>query len=122
MTAMQSLRHARQLTRFVLVWFALALGVAVASPMVKTPALALVCTNAGVVSMALAGGDADLAPSHAHTLECPLCLMMGAPPPVALAPATLPIAPLDLGAGLLTPAVSALDLPLPPPRGPPLTL
>lgn len=119
---MQSLRHARPLIRFVLVWFALALGVAVASPLVKPPTLAMVCTSAGVVSLALAGGDGDVAPSHAHTLECPLCLMMGAPPPVALAPAMLPIAPLDLGTGRLTPAVSALLLPLPPARGPPRTL
>jgi hypothetical protein len=35
MAAMQTLRHARQLTRFVLVWFALALGVAMASPLVS---------------------------------------------------------------------------------------
>lgn len=121
---MQSLRHARQLTRFVLVWFALALGAAVAAPLVKSPAqgMAMVCTTAGVVSLAVATGDADAAPAQGHTLECPLCFLVGAPPPVALAPAMLPLAPLDLGAGHLTPAVSALRLPLPPPRGPPLTL
>ena len=53
---LHTLRRARQLTRFVLVWFALALGVAMASPLVSPKAM-----------------------------DCPFCLSVAFPPaPLAL--------------------------------------
>lgn len=76
---MQSLRRAHFLARFVLVWFALALGAAIASPIVKPQAVELVCSAGGAVKLVTSD---DGAPSSAgHTLDCPLCLISSAPPP-----------------------------------------
>ena len=44
MPHLQTLRQALNLTRLVLVWFALSVGVAIASPMVNPQAMDLVCT------------------------------------------------------------------------------
>ena len=83
MAAMQTLRHARQLTRFVLVWFALALGVAMASPLVSPKSLDLVCSSGGIMKM-VASDDGDEAPSSS-AMDCPLCMSVAFPPaPLAL--------------------------------------
>ena len=80
---MQTLRHARQLTRFVLVWFALALGVAMASPLVSPKSIDVVCSSGGVMKM-VASDDGDQAPSSS-AMDCPLCLSVAFPPaPLAL--------------------------------------
>jgi hypothetical protein len=81
MFSLQSLRNAHRLTRFVLVWFALFVGAAVASPLIKPEAVHLVCSAIGgvkLVQVDAAGADADAA---AHTaLDCPACLPLIAPP------------------------------------------
>lgn len=77
---MQSLRRAHILARFVLVWFALAIGAAIASPIVKPQAMALVCSGAGIIKL-VQTDDGVPAPSG-HTLDCPLCMIGSAPPPV----------------------------------------
>lgn len=77
---MQTLRRAHFLARFVLVWFALSIGVAIASPIVKPQAMALICSGAGVVKL-VQTDDGVPAPSG-HTLDCPLCMISSAPPPV----------------------------------------
>jgi len=77
---MQTLRRAHFLARFVLVWFALSIGVAIASPIVKPQAMALVCSGAGVVKL-VQTDDGAPTPSG-HTLDCPLCMISSAPPPV----------------------------------------
>lgn len=90
MSTLQTLRNAHVLTRLVLVWFALFIGVAVASPLVKPEATQLVCTAMG--SMKLVQADADDAGATAplHTaLDCPACLPLIAPPQ-ATAPVVLP--------------------------------
>ena len=78
---LQFLRNAHRLTRFMLVWFALFVGAAVASPLVKPEAVHLVCSAIGGVKLVqfdAAGADADAA---AHTaLDCPACLPLIAPP------------------------------------------
>ncbi len=74
---MQSLRNATFLARLVLAWFALSIGVAIASPVVKPQAIQLICSG-GVVKIMSQGDDGD-APSKAHTLDCPLCAATGAP-------------------------------------------
>ncbi|PUE06518.1 hypothetical protein B9Z51_16960 [Limnohabitans sp. T6-5] len=79
---MQSLRNAHRLTRFVLVWFALFVGVAVASPLVKNEAVHLVCTAIGGVKLVQpdAAGD-EVSGAALHTaLDCPACLPLIAPP------------------------------------------
>ena len=83
---MQTLRHAHRLARFVLVWFVCALGVAVASPMVHPQAMELVCSSGGAVKL-LVKTDNGVQDMGAHSLDCPLCLVGGAPPPQATASA-----------------------------------
>ena len=78
---MQRLRNASSLARLVLAWFALALGAAIASPLVQPAGLDVVCSAGGLVKVVPHGGDGDTA-SH-HTIECPLCMSLDAPPPVA---------------------------------------
>lgn len=77
---MQTLRRAHFLARFVLVWFALALGVAIASPIVKPQSLELICSAGGTVKLMVTGDDGAAQPT-AHTLDCPLCMISSAPPP-----------------------------------------
>jgi hypothetical protein len=76
---MQTLRRAHFLARFVLVWFALALGAAIASPIVKPQSMELVCSAGGAVKLVVSDDGAP-APSG-HTLDCPLCMISSAPPP-----------------------------------------
>lgn len=89
---MQTLRSTRNLARLVLACFLLALGVAVASPMVSPKSLQLVCSAGGAIQLvALDGGDST--PGAVAPGDCPLCIVAGAPPPwvplavVAMVPA-----------------------------------
>jgi hypothetical protein len=78
---MQSLRRARFLARLVLAWFALSLGVAIASPLVKPSGIEVICSGTGAMKL-LVKGDADGGkPASSHTLDCPLCASIAAPPP-----------------------------------------
>ena len=82
MSCLQSLRNAHRLTRFVLVWFALFVGAAVASPLVKPEAVQLVCSaidGVKLVPVDVAGADVDGTVAHT-TLDCPACLPLIAPP------------------------------------------
>ena len=93
MTFLQSLRNAHRLTRFVLVWFVVFVGVAVASPLVKPQAVHLVCSAIGVVKLVQtdAAGD-EVGGAALHTaLDCPACLPLIAPP------AAVMLAPLPTG-------------------------
>jgi hypothetical protein len=116
---MQTLRQARFLARLVLAWFALALGVAIASPIVKPQAMELVCSSGGAVKLIVVGdGDATGAPGH--TLDCPLCLAGNAPPPSLALPDDALVAkqtPFRRVAHA-EPLASRTAAPLPP-RGPP---
>jgi hypothetical protein len=118
MPAMQTLRHARQLTRFVLVWFALALGVAMASPLVAPKAVDLVCSSSGVVKL-VSSDDDNQAQPQTKCLDCPLCMSLAFPPaPVAVqAVKTSPLAH-ALQATAAAHIASATAPPLPS-RGPP---
>lgn len=80
MLTLQALRQARTLAQLVLVWFVLAVGVAVAAPLVQPPSATLVCTGSGAVKLLAEGGEGSVAPAH-HTLDCVLCLALSAPPP-----------------------------------------
>jgi hypothetical protein len=82
MFSLQSLRNAHRLTRFVLVWFALFVGAAVASPLVKPEAVHLVCSAMGGVKLVqadAAGAEVDGVVAHT-ALDCPACLPLIAPP------------------------------------------
>lgn len=82
MFSLQSLRNAHRLTRFVLAWFALFVGAAVASPLIKPQAVHLVCSAIGgvkLVQVDAAGANVDAAVAHT-ALDCPACLPLIAPP------------------------------------------
>jgi hypothetical protein len=82
MFSLQTLRNAHHLTRLVLVWFALFVGAAVASPLVKPEAVQLVCSAMGGVKMVLSDTAADDVAGAAlrAALDCPACLPLMAPP------------------------------------------
>jgi hypothetical protein len=82
MTFLQSLRNAHRLTRFVLVWFAVFVGVAVASPLVKPQAVHLVCSAIGGVKLVQTDAADDVVGGAAlrTALNCPACLPLIAPP------------------------------------------
>ena len=83
MSSLQTLRDAQRLTRFVLVWFALFIGVAVASPLVQPRSLQMVCSAMGGMKMVL--DDASDTPVVSGGMACPLCTQITAPgTPVAL--------------------------------------
>ncbi|MBL0252724.1 MAG: hypothetical protein IPQ12_09165 [Polaromonas sp.] len=56
---MQTLRSAHHLARLVLVWFALSLGVAIASPVVNPQDLQMVCTGSGAMKLVVTNADGD---------------------------------------------------------------
>ena len=78
---MQALRRARFLARLVLAWFALSLCAAVASPLVKPETIEVICSGSGSIKL-LVKGDAHGGHATSHTLDCPLCASIAAPPPV----------------------------------------
>lgn len=116
---MHALRRARFLARLVLAWFALSLGVAIASPLVKPGGFELVCSGSGAIKLLVKGGSDGGQPAG-HTLDCPLCASTAAPPPAlrtelafvpALGHAVQPIFAARIA------ALTAAPLPA---RGPPL--
>jgi len=86
------LRHSRSLGligRGVLLWFMLSLGAAIASPIVHPQAVELVCSSVGAIKIVVQTDDGaqELGASH---VDCPLCVLSGAPPPASPL-ATLPV-------------------------------
>ena len=77
---MQTLRNAHLLARFVLVWFMLSLGAAVASPIVNPQSSELICSSAGVMKLIVMTDDGGKEVSDSM-LDCPLCATGGVPPP-----------------------------------------
>lgn len=118
MPAMQALRHARFLARLVLAWFVLSLGVAIATPLVQPQSLELICATGGAMKLIVKNADGT-AQERGHTLDCPLCATVAAPPPVltpvVVAPSSLAHALQPVAAAHIAARTAA---PLPP-RGPP---
>jgi len=113
---MQRLRQARFLARLVLAWFALAVGAAVAAPLVQPKALQLVCSGSGGLRLLLEDGE-EPRPLAPPTLDCPLCAV-AAPPAMAGAQTLFAAGPAEPP----PPAVRAVAGDLvaqPPARGPP---
>ncbi|MBE2262329.1 MAG: hypothetical protein IAE92_06285 [Burkholderiaceae bacterium] len=79
---MQKLCNARLIARLVLVWFALSLGVAIASPLVAPKASQLVCSGVSV-KLVVENADGAMAEMGHSALDCPLCAVTSAPPPLA---------------------------------------
>jgi hypothetical protein len=81
---MQFLRQSHLITRFALVWFALFVCVAAASPLVNPQSMELICSGSGVMKLVIQSDDGFSESSSAHTQDCSLCGTVGAPPPVAV--------------------------------------
>lgn len=114
---MHLLRNARLLARLVLVWFALAIGVAAASPLVQPQSIELICSGGGAMKLLVKGDDGD-AVTPRHTLDCPLCGSFDAPAPAGSGPFCLATAEVQQAAGHAQPA-GRLTAVTPPVRGPP---
>lgn len=122
---MHSLRSSVLLARLLLVWFALTLGVAGASPFINPQSMELVCSTGGEVKLVVTQGSNDDEGSKAqalglHTLDCSLCLATMLPP-AQISTEFAKAAPADVPhVNLTTVHVRALaGAPLPP-RGPPV--
>ena len=79
---MQTLRHFTFISRLVLAWFVLSLGVAVASPIVKPQDILLVCSGSGAMKVLVQSDDGTATELAGNSMDCPLCAPMAAPPPV----------------------------------------
>ena len=90
-------RSARLIARWVLLWLALSLGVAVASPLVNPQTTQMVCSGAGAMKFVVQNDDGSTQ-LVGLTLDYPLCANLGAPPP-ALTWGTEP--PFELAFSLL---------------------
>ncbi len=84
---MQFLRKSHLITRMALVWFALFVCVAAASPLINPQSIEMVCSGSGVMKLVIQDqrqSDEGLGVASGHTLDCSLCGTVGAPPPVAI--------------------------------------
>jgi len=119
---MQTLRNAHLIARFVLVWFALSIGVAIASPIVKPQALELICSSVDGMKLVLQGDDAGQDVVNL-SMDCPLCVINGAPPPLTSIVTAEPLQPLAYVMQSIPAAhmASLTAAPLPA-RGPPVFL
>lgn len=115
---MSVFRQCRAFTRFVLVWFVLALGTAAATPLVQPQSLQLVCSSTGMSVFVSIDQDGN-AQVGAGLAQCPLCIVAGAPPPWQPPPSVAqlpPVPPLDITVLARTASRTAPPLPA---RGPP---
>lgn len=110
---------ARRLARWVLLCFALSLGVAIASPLTHPQAMALVCSSAGAVKLLVTAPDGSTQ-VLSQMGDCPLCVTANAPPPTPVSPrVTLPSA-LSYALRSISAAHAAYATAAPlPARGPP---
>lgn len=115
---MKTLRSMARLRWWLLAWFVLSVGAAVASPMIQPKVTELVCSSAGTVKL-LVHSDSGTAELGAMGMDCPMCLL-GAAAPVAMQtplPALPPQAHLPIFS-IRAFAVVAMAAP-PPARAPP---
>jgi len=117
---MQTLRSSKLIASLVLAWFALFLGSALASSLIKPDHMQVICAAGGamkLVDIDSNGGEVKASAS----MDCPLCASVAAPPsrlkflfikPSALEHALHPIAAAH---------IAALTAPPLPARGPPAT-
>lgn len=116
--SLHTLRSLRWLARLVLVWFVVAMGVAVASPLVNPQAMELICSGSGAIKL-LVKTDEGAQEMSGHTLDCPLCAQLGAPPPATQAQPVV-VHPLAHALRTIPAAHIAARTAAPlPPRGPP---
>lgn len=66
------------IARLVLVWFALFIGVAIASPILNPTETQMVCSSSGGMKMVAAGNE-DANDTLSSNMDCPLCAPVGVP-------------------------------------------
>jgi hypothetical protein len=76
---MHSLRSSKFIAKLVLVWFALFLGSAIASTVIKPGNLQMVCSTGGVMKMVDTSSDEGEIKASA-SMDCPLCASVTTPP------------------------------------------
>jgi len=81
MRTMQTLRRFTMLTRLVLAWFVLSLGVAVAAPVIAPQHILFVCTGTGAMKVLTQVEDGSTTEQVHSRMDCPLCATVSAPPP-----------------------------------------
>ena len=117
---MRTLRHFTFLSRLVLAWFVLSLGVAVASPIVKPQDILLVCSGSGAMKVLVKADDGSTSELGSKTMDCPLCAPMAAPPPPAVNARIAPHQPLSYALlGIPAAHIAARTAAPLPARGPP---
>ncbi len=119
MFSLQTLRNSRTLVRAAMLWFALSLGVAFASPLMKSVNFVEVCSAAGTLLQVKVADEKNA--EKAHTLQCSACLPFAAPATVEMQIDEPMAMPLQVGCNsssslLQVQSASPLDA-----RGPPLT-
>ncbi len=115
---MQTLRNSKFITKLVLVWFALFIGSAVASTVIKPENLQMVCATGGMMKMVDTSSD-DGEVKGSASMDCPLCASVTAPP----SPSTVHFEQTSPLAHALQPVAAAhiasVTAPPLPSRGPP---
>ena len=122
MRTLQALRSFTNLTRFVLAWFVLSMGVAIASPIIKPQDILLVCSTSGAMKVVVKNTDTvdeDASSVLSSAMDCPLCMSISAPPLVEY-PTIEPVSPLAYALQSIPSAHIAARTAAPlPARGPP---
>lgn len=121
MSLLHILRNTPWLAKLALLWFAVTLGVAVASPLVDPQQELLICTSTGMAKVVL-HDDGSVTTSPVAEAHCPLCITCGVPPSF-VSPVFDPVLPLGRVLQSIPAArIAALTAPPPPSRGPPSLL
>lgn len=122
MTFLHTLRNTPWLAKLALLWFALTLGAAVASPMVNPQEDLIICTSAGMVKVKL-HADGSISTVADGEARCPLCVVGSAAPPATVDQLSEPVQPLAYVLQTIPAAHIAVATASPPPsRGPPRLL
>ncbi len=118
-SGMRTLRHFSFIAHTVLAWMVLALGVAVASPLVKPQSSLLICSASGNMKVVVTADDGSTTDLGTASMDCPLCVAAGAPPAVFILQAE-PTQPLAYALQSIPSAHIAARTAAPlPARGPP---
>lgn len=112
------LRSSRWLPRAALLWFALTLCAAIASPALHPQGEQVICSGMGMQKV-LIDEDGTVTTSAVSGISCPLCLMVGAPPQTLLPVVALVQAPGPRVSSTPAAHIAAFSVTQPPARGPP---
>jgi len=112
----------KTIARWVLVWFALFIGVAIASPILNPTETQMVCTSAGGMKMVVASTD-DNSSVNAQTatnMDCPLCATVAVPLTSCAVPSEKPSKMAHVLHPVAAALIASLTAPPLPSRGPPV--